>query len=803
LLTWPLLVRLLIVGGCVTNFYRHILWLNTQGATICRIPNYASNSYSAHYQLLLHVSDAIPKETPNKSLVYTVSMHISLKLIALLLAIFSSVTFADEVMLETIDITASRLIAIPLGASVPNEASLSSQRSTESDSTRLLQDIPGINIYSAGGVSSLPVVHGMADDQVNVQVNGMGLMPACPNHMNSALSYIDPSNVGSVTVYAGITPVSVGGDSIGGTIQVNSAMPEFANAGDTNLFKGHTDVFYRSNGSANGENASAMIASDTLNMTYSYARVQSDNYSAGGNFKTAGSGSGNGDWLAGNVVGSSSYTSVNQDVGFSLRHDNHLLQLNVSEQYIPFEGFPNQRMDMTSNSNTLINLRYKGMFEWGDLEARIYSQSTQHEMNMGADRFNYGTLGMPMDTNGKTLGSSVKASIDISENEILRIGAESQNYTLYDWWPQAGGMMGPNSFWNIDYGQRNKFDVYAEWEKHWNQKWVSQLGVRSDTVKSNAAPVQGYDNSAMWAPDAVAFNALDHHRTDSNWDFTALSRYDQDAMQSFEGGYARKSRSPNLYQRYPWSTQPMATIMNNFAGDGNGYIGNVDLKPEVANTLSGTSGSHDSNKESWELKTTGYYTYIQDYIDVQRCNFGQCGGIANAVATTGFVNLQYVNQSAQIYGLDISGYSILVKNSGYGSFKATGVLNYVRGKNLTTGDNLYNIMPLNTKLAAVQNLGKWSNTAEVQWVDSKTQVSQVRDEIQTGSYSLFNLRSSYEWKQAKLDIGIENVFNKFYSLPLGGAYVGQGASMGINNIPWGIVVPGMGRSINTSLNVTF
>jgi iron complex outermembrane receptor protein len=112
-------------------------------------------------------------------------------------------------------------------------------------------------------------------------------------------------------------------------------------------------------------------------------------------------------------------------------------------------------------------------------------------------------------------------------------------------------------------------------------------------------------------------------------------------------------------------------------------------------------------------------------------------------------------------------------------------------------------MPLNTKLAAVQNLGKWSNTAEVQWVDSKTQVSQVRDEIQTGSYSLFNLRSSYEWKQAKLDIGIENVFNKFYSLPLGGAYVGQGASMGINNIPWGIVVPGMGRSINTSLNVTF
>jgi iron complex outermembrane receptor protein len=112
-------------------------------------------------------------------------------------------------------------------------------------------------------------------------------------------------------------------------------------------------------------------------------------------------------------------------------------------------------------------------------------------------------------------------------------------------------------------------------------------------------------------------------------------------------------------------------------------------------------------------------------------------------------------------------------------------------------------MPLNTKLALVQSKNRWSHTAEVQLVDSKTHVSQVRDEISTSAYSLFNLRSSYEWKQARFDIALENIFNKFYSSPLGGAYVGQGASMGINNIPWGVVVPGMGRSLNTSLNVSF
>ena len=75
--------------------------------------------------------------------------------------------------------------------------------------------------------------------------------------------------------------------------------------------------------------------------------------------------------------------------------------------------------------------------------------------------------------------------------------------------------------------------------------------------------------------------------------------------------------------------------------------------------------------------------------------------------------------------------------------------------------------------------------------------------MQTGGYSLFNLRSSYEWKHARLDVGIENVFNRFYSMPLGGAYVGQGASMTTNGIPWGIPVPGMGRSFNVALNVFF
>ena len=729
----------------------------------------------------------------------------SLNTIAALLAALPLAAIAqEEKILNVIVLTAPRID--PLGATKPSAASqdLQQLRAATCDSARLLQNIPGVSLYGAGAISSLPAIHGLADDRIRVQVDGMDLMAACPNHMNSALSYIDPSKVGSITVYAGITPVSVGGDSIGGTIQVKSAPPEFAEAGQPTFAKGQAGTFFRSNANAKGYNIGATWVGHDVNLSYSGSRSQADNYKAARDFKAVTRGRENGPLIPGNVVGSSAYSgSKNQELALALRHEEHLLQLSVSRQTVGFEGFPNQRMDMTGNQNTLLNLRYTGRYQWGELEARLYDQDTRHNMDMGPDRYSYG-YGMPMDSKGKTRGATIQGSILSSGRDIVRLGAEYQQYTLYDWWPAVGGTMGPNAYWNVDYGQRNKIDVYSEWEASWNTQWLSQIGVRSTTVRTNAAPVQGYDNglAGLWGNEAAAFNALDRKRTEHNWDLSAIARYTPDATQHYEAGYARKSRSPSLYQRYPWSTQPMAALMNNFVGDGNGYVGNVDLRPEVAHSVSVTGNWQGADAQQWGLTATGYATYVQDYIDARRCDFNQCSA-ANVAATTGFVLLQYANQSARLYGIDLSAHLRLGKTAAFGNVTGTGLLNYVRGENRTTGDDLYNIMPLNVKLALVQSLGAWSNTAEFQWVAAKRNVSQVRNEMRTGAYGLLNLRSSYEWQHARLDIGIENALDRFYALPLGGAYVGQGASMTSNGIPWGVPVPGIGRSINIALNLHF
>ncbi len=735
----------------------------------------------------------------------------ALRPLCALLAALPIAAFAQDASLQTITIKAPKAAVEPVGASSADADTLQSGRAASSDTASLLRNLPGVSLFGAGGVSSLPSVHGLSDDRLRIQVDGMDLVSACGNHMNPPLSYIDPTRVDSVRLFAGVTPVSVGGDSIGATIQVNSPPPEFAPPGQERLIKGQAGTFYRSNGDGMGAHLSATYATEQTSLRYDGSTAEAGNYRAARGFKPAGPAAANKptQWLAGDEVGSSSYKTHNHALAYALRNDAHLVEMRLGLQDIPYQNYPNQRMDMTGNDSHQFNLRYQGQFAWGQLQARAYHEKTRHSMNFGEDKqFWYGTAnnvpGMPMDTEGKTTGLQVKGDVPLSARDTLRVGAELQNYRLNDWWLPSGGGMAPNTFWNIRDGQRDRFDVYGEWEARWNPQWLSQLGLRSSHVRMNSGAVQGYNPN--YNMDATPFNARDRKRNDSNIDLTALARYTPNANATYEFGFAHKTRSPNLYERYTWSTGGMAMRMINMVGDGNGYVGNPDLKPETANTLSATADWHDTTGERWGVKFTPYLTYVNNYIDAERCGGG--GGMsactnANLTASNTFVYLRFANQDARLHGFDLSGFADLGKHGPWGQFTLSGVLSYVQGKNRSTGDNLYGIMPLNARVALTQRLGAWTGSAELQMVGGKTRVSAVRNELPTAGYGLVNLRGSYEWKQVRLDFGIDNLFDRFYNHPQGGAYVGQGMTMAATAVPWGVRVPGMGRSFNVGLTVKF
>jgi iron complex outermembrane receptor protein len=292
---------------------------------------------------------------------------------------------------------------------------------------------------------------------------------------------------------------------------------------------------------------------------------------------------------------------------------------------------------------------------------------------------------------------------------------------------------------------------------------------------------------------AAAFNAADHARTDHNWSGSALATWRASDLVGIELGYAHKARSPNLYERYSWGRGSMASRMIGWYGDGNGYVGNLDLKPERADTVS-LAVALGGRERRWSLRIAPYYTHVSDYID------------AAVVAVlpdmmgmpSPFVQLQFANQEAELYGVDVSGAIDLVRGENGDATRLTGKLSWQRGNNLADGGPLYRQMPLNGRLALEHRQGPFELSAELEWVSDKTRVDATRNEPVTQGYALVNLGAAYSLGKVRFSVEAENLFDKAYALPLGGMSLGDYGATGDLR-----VVPGRGRSINLGMSTRF
>ena len=664
---------------------------------------------------------------------------------------------------------AERALATPLAGGVVEGQALAVQRPTTSDSASLISSTPGVSLYQAGGVSSLPVIHGLNDDRNNIVRGGVPITAACANHMNPPMSYIDPNAVANIEVLTANVPVSKGGDSVGGSIIVTPRQPVFAAPpivtkgpapaegpfGPGVIASGSISAAFRSNGGGFSLSGHANVATDHFSLVYDGAWAKSGDYHAGG----------------GALVRSTEYETQNQAATLSYRNEDQIIAFRYAYQNIPYQGFVNQYMDMLGNNANTYDLSYKGGFGWGQLEANAYYHITQHYMNFLPDRVGYVTApptGMPMYSTGQDYGYAIKGVINLGSTDLLRVGNELHLQRLNDWWPPVGskmGMMCCSTFQNINNGQRNVLGTYVEWERRWNQQWSTLVGLRNDTVWLNTGDVQGY-SMMMYGMQAAAFNAQDHAKTDVNFDATATARFSPDAFSQFDFGYTLKMRSPNLYERYTWSTNTMAATMNGWFGDGNGYVGNLNLKPEAANTIAATARWTDpSAQKAWDVKLTPYYSYVQDYIDVDK--IGSSGKGPNAINI-----LQFANHDAELYGFDLSGRALIVQTAAYGDFSISGVAGYVRGWRVDNGMSLYHMMPLNGKVA-LENVimlfgGRVTSAVEVQAAAVKSNVETIRLEPTTPAYGVVNLRTSYEIQNLRFDLGVENLGGTLYYNPLGG-----------------------------------
>lgn len=687
-----------------------------------------------------------------------------------------------DITLPHIDVHAP---AQPWQSTVSGQQALSSGL-TSSNAADILKTTPGAALSTGGGVSGLPAINGFGADRVQISVNGMLFGIFCPNEMNPPLSFLNPAMITRAQIHYGTAPVSLGGDYIGAKIDVAAGEPQFATEPGVKFF-GRISGIYRSNGNGRGADADITGATTDTSVRYTSGWSRARDYKDGD----------------GGRIKSTLYETQNHSLSVSKRIDNHLFTAQLGGQYIPQQAYPNQRMDMASNRSLYGNVRYSGDFDWGALEVRGFVNQARHTMGFIApDK----TGSMPMDTKATDAGYSVKATWHASAADTFRFGNELYHDRLNDWWkPVAGArMMSPEVFTTINNGRRTRLGTFAEWEHRFDQRWSTVAGLRNDTVWMNTGPVQGYNR--MYGADADRFNRRNHARTDVNLDGSAALRFQPDTASTYELAFARKTRAPNLYERYTWSTNAMAMNMIGWFGDGNGYVGDLDLKPESAHTASFTAHWRDPLSDRWELRISPYYSYVADYIDVDRCSAAGClsSKPGNLTSSNSFVFLKFANHDARLYGVNLDGKVALWEDGQSGKGVLRGQLNFVRGER-TDGVNLYQIMPVNSLLAIDHSLGDWTTSVEMQVVGAKSFVSQMRNEVKTAPYALFNIRTGYTWEMLRLDLAIENIFNTTYDKPLGGANLVNFRTRGMrgSSPTWGYPVAGTGRSFSARLSVVF
>lgn len=646
-----------------------------------------------------------------------------------------------------------------------NESIVGSDHLHNADSAALIRNLPGAAVVRNGPQTGIVQLRGLSGDRVAVRVDGMTITPACPNHMDPPLHYAAAGSGDLIDMYAGISPVSVGGDHIGGALNFTRPDPVFAD-GAASLFRGKLGASF------SGSQDAAMATAD---LTFAQGDAA---------FQYRGSGATADDLrYPGGTVADSGYETTHHELVGAWRTKAGFIALDAGFSATRDAGTPALPMDMVKDDAWRFGLSHKENLGWGTWENRLYVHDIDHLMDNHSLRpAPLPPAGMAMDapSSSRDYGwrsdvllprgeTKLRAGIDLHGNEFdaeqVAIATGLKRDTFNDNW-------------------RSRSGAYVDWEQKWAAKWTTRIGLRGDVVSSDANPVSNQilpppPAQAMILADQNAFNSADRSFTDVLPGAAAAVSFEPDDSTTIELAFALKSRAPSLVERYLW------TPLNASAGlaDGRTYLGNLDLDPETSFQV---GLGIEKRGEAWNVELTPFYQSVNDYI--QGMPLARTDAAGNPV-------LQYQNiDRAELYGFELAGaYDI---NS---EFSINSSISYVRGRNKETGDDLYRIAPLRGIVDLAWRHETWESHLEFVWADAQNRVSEVQGETSSPGYGLVNFRlAKMFFKGLRVEAGVENLLDKRYTEHLGG----------VNRVPGGDLtvgerIPAAGRFAYGSVSWEF
>jgi len=681
------------------------------------------------------------------------------------LAIVSGMTvtlpaLAEQEQLPTITIEGSAMRTGTFGTA-PDSSGLK-------DTASLLKRVPGANVNRNGPLTGIASYRGMFGNRINVTIDGANMKEVGPNSMDPPLSHIPAPLTGKLTVYQGISPVSSGIESFGGSMHARSKKGRFAE-GDGIETSGTASMGYGSVDDGHYGVMLGAVANKNHKLYLSGSKEQGRDYKIRNNQKQA----------------NTRYDREAFTTGYGYQRDGHEFGINYSNNNTGHTGTPALPMDIEYIKGGLYDANYKWNLGNGyALRTNLFYQKMRHLMSNSVFRLGGTAMMDSMSNRTKVEAGGIDLAFDLPfYNGILTLGinGDQANHdgtiTMIDTSSKNNGFdssgqqkaatnmtMRTNFFNRVE---RDRYSFFTEWSGDVTDQASLDLGARYVRTWSDAGEVSGGMNlidrngvKTTTMSDRIAFNKAERTRDFNEVDLAAVLHYNVNSNLDIDFGLGRKNRAPTYQELYLWTK---SKSVGGFA-DGNTYLGNLDLKLETAYQIDLGFDWHTDNAY---VVPRFFYHYVDNYIQGLDTIASDKSTAINKKGIATGADLQWSNIQAQLYGMDMEvGYTI------NDNWRLDGGLNYVRGQrvNSPTGDSdLYRIAPLNGRTQLTYERAGWMGAIEGVFYANQGDVAGYNKEQKTKGYMLLNLRGQYEPYQGLIvSTGVENVMDIKHYNHLGG-----------------------------------
>ncbi len=583
----------------------------------------------------------------------------------------------------------------------------------------IMSRLPELSLLRRGAYGMEPTIRSFSAGQINVLVDGMRIHGACTDKMDPATIYIEPLNLENLQVQTA-NGGFLSGSSIGGTVNMKMAEPDFGNA---KKVSGIVSSGYQSAAKSFYEAVLVNYADRKWAVRASGTYRKSSNYRSGG----------------GKIIPFSQYEKAN----YSLSAKYLLNQFtSVKADFLGDDGwnigYPALPMDVGYASARIgaVSIEQannaRKLYRW---QAKIYANKIRHFM----DDTQRPNVPMHMDMPGKsvTYGGYFEGDIKSSVKSRLQVKADASStflqasMTMY----QPGQL--PMYMLTWPDNRKDQYGIAASWSLPIDSSAKLQLNGRADYIK--------YDLITTEAKDQVSiFGYSSAGRSDwlKNFSFQLMKRFGNRFKTTASFGYSeRVGTASELYGFYLFNSS-----------DGYDYIGNPELKNE-SSWQAEVSGSYSRNKTRVQLTIFG--SFINNYVS----------GIVNPGFSAMTMGARGVKSFTNIAKASVVGFEASVVAKPVAQTELVSTLRYNWGID-NNKQPLPFMPPLKSNTSFRYQPGKFSAQLESEAVLQQNRINNNTGEDATPGYILVHARVGYVidlfGSKIQMQSGIENLLDKQY-----------------------------------------